>query len=141
MDGRGYFLKENDMECSCEIDCDVGADGEWQRFESGMKKAIKQHKCGECHRTIQPGEMYERAGGLSDGTWFHHKTCADCLSIRNVFFTSYWYEMIIEHTRDNIMDWLGNVPEDCMVQLTASARNLVCEYIEEAWETYFDDDE
>lgn len=46
-------------------------------------KAIKPHKCYECHKEIQPGEVYEHVSSLYDGCWTVSKTCPRCLDARN----------------------------------------------------------
>jgi hypothetical protein len=40
--------------------------------------ARKHHKCCECNRTIQPGELYHKVFGKQDGDIFHDKWCAHC---------------------------------------------------------------
>lgn len=44
--------------------------------------ARKPQVCGECHRTIEPRETYERVKMLYDGHWSTEKTCAHCLAAR-----------------------------------------------------------
>lgn len=40
------------------------------------------HRCGECFRTIQPGEVYQRAAGRWWGDFWHMTTCAHCAHLR-----------------------------------------------------------
>jgi hypothetical protein len=123
------------MKCTCAIHAvDPGDYESWQLFEDPKRTARKPHRCNECYRTIQPGEQYENVKGLADGVWFKHKTCADCLSVRSVFFESYYYERLWDHVRDFLYECQHQVPEDCMVELTPAARAKVCELIEEYWE-------
>jgi hypothetical protein len=43
------------------------------------RKAIKEHRCAECSRTIAKGEQYHYDSGIdSEGFAFSHKTCAHC---------------------------------------------------------------
>ena len=41
-------------------------------------KARKPHKCCECGRTIQPGEVYHKVFGVQRGDPFRGKWCAHC---------------------------------------------------------------
>lgn len=45
-------------------------------------RARKPHRCGECSRTIQPGETYQRAAGCWWGDFWHMVTCAHCAALR-----------------------------------------------------------
>lgn len=40
--------------------------------------ARKEHCCGECRRTILPGEPYERHGMVYEGTASTHVICSHC---------------------------------------------------------------
>lgn len=45
--------------------------------------ARKQHRCGECKRTIEAGEKYHVTSGKWDGEFQAYKTCAHCVSARS----------------------------------------------------------
>lgn len=45
-------------------------------------RAAFAHRCGECGRTIERGEQYERATGICDGYFFTAKTCLHCAVAR-----------------------------------------------------------
>lgn len=47
-------------------------------FEEWTRCARVAHVCGECARTIRPGEVYQVSSGLWDGRWSTFKTCAHC---------------------------------------------------------------
>lgn len=47
-----------------------------------ITKARKEHRCWECYRMIQPGELYETVTGKWDGTISTYKTCPHCLESR-----------------------------------------------------------
>ena len=66
--------------------CDCSIDNEGERYEPGvdvMRKARREHTCGECGRTIKRGETYEHFRGLYDGCWDTHKTCLGCKRLRD----------------------------------------------------------
>jgi len=46
--------------------------------------------------------------------------------------------MVHEHVVDEMF---GNISSDCLVNLTPTAREQVCKFIEEGWELYYGEDE
>lgn len=54
-----------------------------QPYREAMCKARKEHKCCECRRIIQPGDMYQRAEGCWDGHFETFKTCVRCARLRD----------------------------------------------------------
>jgi hypothetical protein len=100
-----------------------------------MVRARKIHKCGECSREILPGEQYEYAtGGCSDSIIDQHKTCADCLSVRDSFFCNGWmYGVMWEQLWEHIFDMGGEIDSSCIVPLTPKAQGDVCDLIEQVW--------
>lgn len=65
------------IETGVEHDCE---------FANVAKRiARKEHKCGECGEVISKGRPYFRSSVLCDGGWFHHKVCAPCHGIGDVF--------------------------------------------------------
>lgn len=55
------------------------ADGNWTEFSTNREQtARKAHRCGDCSRTIEPGERYLYAAGKSEGYFFTAKMCAHC---------------------------------------------------------------
>lgn len=67
MERRDYLM--------CRID---GAD-DWDFYAGEVKrKARKEHKCGECRRTIARGESYTYAYGVMDKRSQTYHTCAHC---------------------------------------------------------------
>ena len=128
------------MQCSCEIeiDSDVGP----TFYSEEMRTARKQHKCTECRRTIEPGEEYESVSGLWEGGWSKYKTCRDCLSLRNVFFTRGWeFRGLWALFQDNFCYIDAVIPESCISELTPAARAKVCELIESGWDDYDDEEQ
>lgn len=55
-------------------------------YQSSMRKAKKQHKCGECYRTIEPGEQYQYVLGVWNGARGDHKTCQHCVVAQILLF-------------------------------------------------------
>lgn len=53
-----------------------------------VRTAAKDHRCGECRRTIAKGERYEHVSGLWDDNWSTYRTCAHCLAVRS------WLEVV-----------------------------------------------
>lgn len=126
-------------DCSC-IWVD---DYEHPEFHSSkMVTARKQHICSECHRIIERGERYEKVVGKWSGDLSTYKTCIDCLSVREAFFCESWmYTMIWDYLWDHICDREGEIESDCIVSLTSSSREKVCDMIEEVWKDLNDIDE
>lgn len=58
--------------------CMTGDDDYWEFYNEFTPKARKDHRCCECGRTIHKGERYHTQGGLNDGYFQWHKTCAHC---------------------------------------------------------------
>jgi len=118
-------------DCGCVVADDY--DGP-EFYSETMRKARKEHRCTECRRIIEHGEHYEYVTGKWDGEFSEHKTCPDCLSIRKAFFCKGWgHGAIYEDLWDHIYYMDGSVSSDCIVPLTATARECVCAMIEEAW--------
>lgn len=58
----------------CMID---DADG-WTVFHASEPVARIEHRCGDCGRTIVPGERYHRGEGLYEDYWSTNKVCGHC---------------------------------------------------------------
>ena len=120
------------MECSCEIDVDIGGDSP-DFFNSNIVKAKKTHKCTECKREIPKGEEYEKVSGKWGGGIDVFKTCKDCLSLRNEFFTSYYFGRIWEIFSEHVDGVGASIPEACLSNLTPVARGRACDIIQDWW--------
>lgn len=55
----------------------------WDFCQTTYPKARKPHKCCECYREIAKGSEYQNLVGKYDGEIYTHKTCMDCVAIRN----------------------------------------------------------
>jgi hypothetical protein len=62
------------MECYCDYDAP-------EFYRVNQRKARKPHRCGECHRTIQPGERYTVCVGKWDGHLSEHHRCTHCEAV------------------------------------------------------------
>ena len=49
-----------------------------QVWELWSPRARKEHRCGECHAPIKPGESYARVNYLFEGAWGTAIRCAAC---------------------------------------------------------------
>jgi hypothetical protein len=64
----------------CMID---DSDGRVEVLSMRWPRARKPHKCGECHRVIEPGERYNIHAGTYEGEFVTHKTCEHCTVARD----------------------------------------------------------
>jgi len=119
------------MECSCDIDVDV--DEYCVLLSTTSPVARKDHYCYECKRLIHTGEKYRNEITVFENKLGVYKTCNDCMSIRDVFFTQFLYGCLTENLHDYIWDCGGDIPESCISKLTIRARARVCEIIEDIW--------
>lgn len=51
-------------------------------WAEGQRTAVKQHRCGECGRTIEPSETYTQMRARAEGRWYGGKECAQCHEAR-----------------------------------------------------------
>jgi len=59
------------------------ADGVTQVYKRDERRARKRHQCGECSRTIEPGETYVCHHGVCDGSGWSLKSCMRCERVRD----------------------------------------------------------
>jgi hypothetical protein len=78
-------------------------------YSSTMRKAKKEHICGECRKPIKVGETYEYVTGLWDGRWDWHKTCRICVAIRDDFMECGW---IFGQLWEDLRNIYGDYPDD-----------------------------
>lgn len=79
----------------------------WTVHNQTLPVARKEYCCGECGRTIKPGEKYCKDVGLCDGRWSTNRTCLHCQAMgswMNVMCQGYplgWlYSELVEHFRE-----------------------------------------
>lgn len=85
--------------CTCSVDYDSA-----DIYASKVVVAKKVHTCCECGEVIRPGEKYEYASGLWEGSWSHYKTCEICLRIREDVCCGKW---LFGQLREEIWDAFG----------------------------------
>jgi len=122
------------MGCSCIA---VDADECYETLSRGTPVARKEHTCGECGREIVPGENYERYEGIFDGHIDTHKTCLDCVSVRDAFFCSWIYGNIWEDLREQLT-W-GGLSWSSIPECTEAAKEKIFAMIEEYWAELYDE--
>lgn len=120
------------MECACVyVDAESGL---WDLHNAEMRTARKDYKCSECGEEIKRGSRYEYVRGKWDVYFETYRTCEICIDIRRVLFCNgYAYEFMIADLEAYIDELSGNVPEDCLAEMTTAARNVVCSMIEDYW--------
>jgi len=63
--------------------CYCDTDGESPDiYQDKIVKARKVHRCCECDKDINPGQIYQVVRGLWDGRWSGYKTCMFCATVR-----------------------------------------------------------
>lgn len=102
-------------------------------FRDFDRTARKEHRCGECRRTIMPGEVYRVEEGQWHGNFDSHKTCLECVEIRDSFFCNFIFGNVLDDLRESIWEARGSYSEECLLKLSPAARDKVFEIIERVW--------
>lgn len=106
-------------------------------YAEAMRKARKPHRCCECYRTIQPGERYAHAAGLSSGADrpFTAKTCEECHDIREALVCGSWiFEVLWEQIEEGVFpSWQHTGPWDCLAKIDNPAARAKLSQAFEAW--------
>lgn len=83
------------------------AEGHTHMFNNQHRTARKDHKCGECWRTINKGEKYYATSGVGEDGFFSTKTCSHC-KIAQEWLTKqcrgFCYGMVEEDIREHLSD-------------------------------------
>ena len=119
------------MECSCAVDVYSDDYETVACFTKGTRKARKEHQCRECSRTIEPGEQYNYSKYVFDGSWWNDKACTDCQSAIDKFFPNGGYSELWMDIAEEISNSEGEIPESCIADLSTSARNKLCDMLDE----------
>lgn len=131
------------MECSCAVPADNNEQPDFC-VERDLLKSRKNYQCYECRDRINIGDRYNKITGKWDGTMDTFRTCSDCVSVKNVFYSAGY---CFGNIWDDLYDFLrGTVPYNdfswsCLAELTPKAREKVCEIIEGIWESLDEEEE
>lgn len=111
---------------SCAEVCigDMGYEGSSGDFAcESTRLARRRHRCCECNREIDPGELYEHVAGKSDGGMFAEKTCAECAEIRKALVCgNFFYGMLWESIAEEVFPaWDRTGPWDCLAKIDSPA--------------------
>ena len=124
------------MECSCAVDiCDYDCEPV-VCLTHGVRKAKKTHKCRDCGRDINKGETYNYTKYLFDGKWFNDKACSDCQSAIDRFFPHGGYRELWMEIAEEVSSVEGEIPESCISELSLSAREKLCDIMDEYFDSY-----
>lgn len=120
------------------MQCTIGGyyDGEGYMLKCHQPTARKEHRCGECGKLINKGEKYELYRGVWEGEIHCEKTCLDCVTLREAFYTKggYMFGNIKDAVREHVLYELhGDVSSDCILPLSPGARDFVFDLVQEAW--------
>jgi hypothetical protein len=96
--------------------CQVYDDIHCEFYDARTRVARKQHRCGECRRTIEAGETYKVTAGKWDGDFCQTKTCRHCGVMEEWLLINcdgfVWHtviEDIYEHAREYGLTSLGRL--------------------------------
>lgn len=95
--------------------------------------ARKQHKCGECEKTILPGQKFEHFTGSDDGTLFHAKTCPVCVEIRDRFCCGWTFGSVLDDIGEAMYDKGADLDLGCLDGLSAAAFDIIAGMLEKMW--------
>lgn len=119
--------------CSCVYAGDT-CEGEF--YSDRIVKAKKKHKCCECRHEIKSGEKYEYTFGVWEGDPAIHKTCLDCVAVRNEFFCHGWaYGLVWEQLEEHICGNNGEISSECILRLPEKAKEKVLDIIQKFFDS------
>ena len=124
------------MECEC---IDANVDEYSTVISDKIHVARKEHRCGECDRSIQLGEKYRNEVTIYDGRFDINKTCIDCDSVREHLVCSFYLGEVWSLVEENLSEYGKDQPWAAIGRLTPAARERVCKIIEYAWEDQEDE--
>lgn len=95
--------------------CYCDYDETFSVYRKAEHTARKPHKCYECGRTINPGERYESAFGIYDGTGYTMPTCPHCLALRewvvaHVPCSCWTHGNVLENMADEVSEYGREAP-------------------------------
>ncbi len=131
---RGDFLQGKGGTCDCTVSCDIAGAEFPEFYHATWSTASKVHICDECGLPIFPGTQYHRSRGKWDGHFETHKVCPVCVEIQSTFFPSgHVLGEMYDELHNYVDDTDGEIPENCLRDLSADARNRVLDIIEKRW--------
>jgi|SRR5688572_8133270 len=105
--------------------CMIDGGDKAEMWSESTQRARKTHKCGECGREIQRGELYWKVFGVHEGYPFSGKWCAHC----NVAKSWLWkncggsvLEGVIEDCLEHVQDYRGREFTPALARVCAGAR-------------------
>lgn len=120
------------MECSC---FSANIDNYCEFIFEKTVTSTKKYKCVECSCAIPSNTLYHIEVAINDGVTEEYKTCMDCMSVREHLVCDFYYEqiwcLIESQLKYEIND--TSIPWAKIGRLTPTARNKVCEIIEQNW--------
>lgn len=124
------------MKCCHTVDVDI-CDEKAIIIDIREPKARISHVCDECNKEIEKGEEYRNEVLRYDGKLFHHKLCDDCLSVREVFFSSGWYYGTIwEDMVTFIENCDGEISNSQLQMVTETAKTTILDLIDQYFEEH-----
>lgn len=109
------------MNEDCGVCLDPGDYDHPEMYEEKVVKARKECRCCECGRQISIGQEYQRASGKWDGDFGTHKTCLDCMNIRDAFACGSGF--MFERLWDDLWEYKNDINHDCVKKIkTPSAK-------------------
>lgn len=104
--------------------------GEFEHLSDGWRKARKEHRCVECHRTIELGEKYWYDTMVEIGYGIvTEKMCAHCQGVIDIGVAltgchrAFWYGEVLNWT-DETMGFVANIIRDHELEPGATVRML-----------------
>lgn len=124
--------------CAC-VFIDVDQDCCYTTLNQKVVTAKKKHKCGECHRDIEPGERYEFYSGRIEGEFGVEKTCIDCLSVRDsaIFCNGFAFQQVWDDICELIGE--GEINWSAIAEFTGPAKEKIFAIIENSY--WWDDED
>jgi len=96
--------------------------------------ARKNHRCSECNEIIKAGNPYQYKFYIYEDSKTSHRTCMDCISVRNLFFCEgFVFEQMWNDLEDYIFETNGQILCCDIRKLTPKATGRVFRMIEKRW--------
>lgn len=83
-------------------------------------RARKSHTCSLCHRSIEPGEIYNRQVNAYDGRAWTFKTCVQCDRMNyevGFAWIEYSYGNDAGYTHETVHDWYPSTIREARLKI------------------------